>query len=311
MYARGFRNPRGVAFNPDTGDLFAVDSGNPATSGVDEVNVIVSNGNYGWGPGGVSGAQGGTFNDPAWDLAATFEPSSVAFHPPTGAVFPTVGYRSGVVYVGSEAASGSVMRVVLTGGNQRVGVAQWALAGSFSAPVRDLKFGPDGNLYVLTDTVLYRIRYTGNTSNDPTANAGIDQSVDEGASVTLNGTASSDPDVSDVLRYTWRQTGGATLVTINNPTSATATFTAPSVTFDSSFTFELIVEDGNGGVSSDVMQVQVQNTSNETTDENIGFSPPGEGGCSTGSTSGWWMWLVGGALALVGVRLALRRSYFP
>lgn len=292
MWSRGLRNARGMAFNPNTGDLFAVDSGNPAGAGADEVNVIVSSGNYGWDANGLSGDQGNaSYLNPAWSMTSTFEPSCAAFYPGAGVSFPSVGYRGGVVYIGSEAAAGSVVRVVLTGGNERLGVAQWTLAGGFSAPVRDIKFGPDGHMYVLTDTVLYRIRYTGNTSNNPTANAGVDQTVNEGAAVTLNGSLSSDPDVSDVLRYTWRQTGGATVVSITNPTLVSATFTAPAVTFSQSLTFELIVEDGNGGVSSDFIIVTVNNTGNPGDESGSGgFSPPGEGGCTTsGGISGWWM----------------------
>src|SRR5690606_18305241 len=185
MLARGLRNPRGVAFNPGTAECFGTDSGNPATNGPDELNVMLPEGNYGWSTAGASGDQANPdFQNPAWVLQNTFEPSGVAFHPVTGASFPTVGYRDGVAYVGSEAASGAVLRVVLTGSNQRTGVAAWTLASSFPSAVRDLRFGPDGNLYVLTDGVLYRVRYTGNTSpSAPQANAGPDQEVNEGQAV--------------------------------------------------------------------------------------------------------------------------------
>jgi glucose/arabinose dehydrogenase len=308
MWARGLHNPRGMAINPGTGDLFAVDSGNSASAGADEVNVILSAGNYGWDPNGLSGAQGNAaFTDPAWSLGSTFEPSCAAFYPSTGVGFPSVGYRAGVVYIGSEAAAGSVVRLVLTGGNERAGIAQWTFANAFPAPVRDIKFGPDGHMYVLTDTVLYRIRYTGNTSANPTANAGVDQTVDEGATVTRNGTASSDPDVSDVLRFTWRQTGGSAVVAITNPTSASATFTAPDVTFGQSFTFELIVEDGNGGVSNDFVIINVDNTSNPDDTGPTDFTPPGEGGCSTGDTTSWWWMLPVAAALTVVVRRRLAR----
>jgi glucose/arabinose dehydrogenase len=312
MYARGLHNPRGMAINPGTGDLFAVDSGNPASAGADEINVILSAGNYGWDANGLSGAQGNAaYTDPAWSLGSTFEPSCAAFYPATGVSFPSVGYRGGVVYIGSEAAAGSVVRVVLTGGNERLGIAQWTFANAFSAPVRDIKFGPDGHMYVLTDTVLYRIRYTGNTSANPTANAGIDQTVDEGDGVTLSGTASSDPDVSDVLRFTWRQTGGSSVVAITNPTSASATFTAPDVTFGQSFTFELIVEDGNGGVSNDFVIINVTNISNPGDDTGpTTFEPPGEGGCSTDSAASWWWILVVASVGLTVLARSRRYSGF-
>lgn len=297
MWARGLHNPRGIAFNTTTSEPFCADVGNSATAGEDELDNILSAGNYGWDANGLSGARmTAGFEDPAWVLNSTFQPSGVAFAPTAGSAFLMPGYGGGVAYVASEAAAGSVHRVVLTGGNERVGVAAWPLATSFTAPVRDIQFGPDGNLYVLTDVVLYRIRYTGNTSNNPTANAGTDQTVNEGAMVTLDGTGSSDPDLPfDVLRYTWRQVGGGTLVSISDPTTDSPSFTAPQVTFNQSFTFELIIEDGNGGVSNDFVIINVDNIGNDGDDEGPkGFSPPGEGGCSTDQSTGWfWLALLG------------------
>ena len=45
VYALGLRNPFGLAFRPETGELFATDNG-PA--GNDELNVIRAGANYGW-----------------------------------------------------------------------------------------------------------------------------------------------------------------------------------------------------------------------------------------------------------------------
>ena len=60
----------------------------------------------------------------------------------------------------------------------------------------------------------------------PIVNAGINQSVAPGASVSLNGTA-SDPD-GDTLTITWTQTGGTTLVTLTGADTLTPSFTAPA-----------------------------------------------------------------------------------
>jgi glucose/arabinose dehydrogenase len=304
MFARGLRNPRTIAFNTTTGDCFCPDKGNPAISGVDELNVIVAGGNYGWDASGASGDQGNpAYTNPAWLLADTFEPSGVAFYPSAATAFPAVGYRGGVAYVAGEPATGLIHRVVLTGSNERVGVASWPLASGFSAAVRDLKFGPDGQMYVLSDGVLQRIRFTGNTSpNNPVANAGPDQEVNEGQGVTLNGGNSFDADVSDVLRFTWRQVGGGTLVTLNNPTTAGPSFSAPAVTFSQNFTFELIVEDGNGGVANDFVIITINNTGTEGGPGPPPLEAPGEGGCSS-SHSKW-------AVVLVLVLVALMARLF-
>jgi choice-of-anchor B domain-containing protein len=79
-------------------------------------------------------------------------------------------------------------------------------------------------------------------NNAPNAVAGGSQTVNSGASVTLNGSASNDPD-GDALSYQWMQTAGAT-VTINNATSASASFTAPTVSSDTLLRFDLTVSDG-------------------------------------------------------------------
>jgi YVTN family beta-propeller protein len=81
----------------------------------------------------------------------------------------------------------------------------------------------------------------------PNSDAGSDQTVDEGATVTLDGTNSSDPDNNTPLAYNWTQTAGPS-VTLSDPNAAQPTFTAPEVDPDSTevLTFELTVTDSQG-----------------------------------------------------------------
>jgi hypothetical protein len=74
----------------------------------------------------------------------------------------------------------------------------------------------------------------------PIANAGANQTVNEGAIVTLDGSASSDPD-NNTLSYKWTAPSG---ITLSSETVAKPTFTAPEVLTDQSYTFSLIVNDG-------------------------------------------------------------------
>src|SRR4051794_2530534 len=61
----------------------------------------------------------------------------------------------------------------------------------------------------------------------PSANAGADQSVIGGTTVTLDGTGSSDSD-GTVALYAWTQTSGPA-VTLASATTAQTAFTAPTV----------------------------------------------------------------------------------
>ncbi len=81
----------------------------------------------------------------------------------------------------------------------------------------------------------------------PVANAGGAQTVSSGATVTLNGTASSDAD-GTIATYAWTQTAG-TGVTLSSATASQPTFAAPTVASASALTFSLIVTDNRGAAS--------------------------------------------------------------
>jgi hypothetical protein len=96
-----------------------------------------------------------------------------------------------------------------------------------------------------------------NINQIPIANAGPSQTVNELTSVTLNGAASSDPDL-DLLTYSWSQVSGP-LVTLAGGTTAVPTFTAPNVgPGGASLTFQLVVSDGRASSASAQAIVNVQ-----------------------------------------------------
>ena len=82
----------------------------------------------------------------------------------------------------------------------------------------------------------------GTVDQPPVSNAGPDQTVSPGDTVTLNGTGSSDPN-GEALTYMWTAPAG---ITLSDPTSPTPTFTAPDVTDPTDLTFSLDVCDEGG-----------------------------------------------------------------
>ena len=93
-------------------------------------------------------------------------------------------------------------------------------------------------------------------NQSPVADAGADQTVSAGSTVTLNGSGSSDAD-GDPLTFQWTQISGTT-VTLDNANTDTASFTAPNVS--EVLTFQLTVDDGNGGTASATTSVTVTTT---------------------------------------------------
>ncbi len=90
----------------------------------------------------------------------------------------------------------------------------------------------------------------------PVANAGPDQTVNQKATVTLDGSASSDAD-GDNLIYTWTAPAGITLSDIH---AVKPTFTSPVVSANTPYAFQLVVNDGKTNSQPDEVIITVRKT---------------------------------------------------
>ena len=125
---------------------------------------------------------------------------------------------------------------------------------NFTAPVQLVTDRPLTFSLVVTDergaasapdTVV--ITTTAGGNDPPIADAGPNQTVDEGAIVGLDGSGSSDPEGED-LSYQWTAPAG---VTLSSATAERPNFTAPvQLVTDRPLTFSLVVTDERGAASA-------------------------------------------------------------
>ena len=106
-------------------------------------------------------------------------------------------------------------------------------------------------------------------NNPPTADAGTAQAVQEGDTVTLNGTASDQDD--DQLAYSWSH-DSALDISLANADSLSPAFTAPQVSANTTVTFTLTADDGtdthSDTVTVTILDVPVVGTPNGRSDQN-------------------------------------------
>lgn len=105
-----------------------------------------------------------------------------------------------------------------------------------------------------SDTVIVSLR----NNTPPTVNVPAAFNLDEGQSADLIGSA-SDAQTTDSsqLTYRWEQLGGNVIAALVNPSQATATITAPSVTNDTPLQFQLTVIDPQGVNASATVTVTI------------------------------------------------------
>jgi glucose/arabinose dehydrogenase len=156
VYTLGHRNSLGLALNPTTGDMWQNENG---PNGGDEINVLKPGRNYGW----PIVSLGRNYTGP-WQSE---QPGHAGFEPPVVYWMPAIAVSGmtfytgdklpkwkGDVFVGSMRTgeipgTGHIERILF---NEKMEeLRRESLLTEFRQRIRDVRQGPDGLLYVLTD----------------------------------------------------------------------------------------------------------------------------------------------------------------
>ncbi|HEX6996790.1 MAG TPA: PQQ-dependent sugar dehydrogenase [Gammaproteobacteria bacterium] len=150
IFTLGHRNPTGLVFHPRTGELWSTEFG---PRGGDELNRIVAGGNYGW----ILTTHGQHYNGDPTDRGADRVPGLIE---PVLFWVPSINPGNLVFYDGDRfpawrgdmlvaAMSRTLLRVTFDEDGRPSG--QERMLTELGQRLRDVRQGPDGLLYVLTD----------------------------------------------------------------------------------------------------------------------------------------------------------------
>lgn len=148
IFSYGHRNPQGIAVDPVTGTIWEHEHG---PRGGDEVNVIRPGANYGW---------------PEITYGREYSGAYIAPHSKDGLEQPVIHWTpsiapSGLAFYGADhipewkgnlfagALAGKELRRIVV--NDREVIHQERLLVGVVGRIRDVRQGPDGNIWILTD----------------------------------------------------------------------------------------------------------------------------------------------------------------
>jgi glucose/arabinose dehydrogenase len=158
LYSLGHRNPQGAALMPGTSELWLTEHG---PQGGDELNRVLPGANYGWpirsygcpygAPVGDACRVGGGTHAPTYEEPKSFwvptsiAPAGLAFY--NGDKFPE---WQGNIFAGALAGQ-SLWRITLDANRNVSAREEVAVVKALNKRIRDVRQGPDGWLYLLTD----------------------------------------------------------------------------------------------------------------------------------------------------------------
>jgi glucose/arabinose dehydrogenase len=156
VFTMGHRSPESLVIHEPTGRIW---QGEMGPNGGDEVNILEPGGNYGWPLVSLGRSYAGPYQpdkfhregmiDPVVSWIPSISTTGIAFY--TGDRFPAWQgnlFVGGVRY-GEIAGTGRLQRIVFNENMQEL--RRESLLADFGRRIREVKQGPDGLLYVLTD----------------------------------------------------------------------------------------------------------------------------------------------------------------
>lgn len=177
LYALGIRNILGMVIHPQTGELWENENG---PMGGDEINIIKPGGNYGWPVVSYGIAYNG---DPTGDSSGplTTERSALGMEDPFLIWVPSIAVSGMAFYTGDQfpAWKGNIFvggrrgtqlhRIVLNAKGRPV--AREMLLYELKQRIADVRQGPDGLLYLVTDENAGALLRIEPMPNEPTGTA--------------------------------------------------------------------------------------------------------------------------------------------
>lgn len=157
IFTLGHRNSLGLAVHPQTGQIWQNENG---PNGGDEINILKPGGNYGWPLVSLGRTYPGPWQTGDGPTHEEFEPPFAYWMPaiaPSGMAFYTgdeLRKWKGDVFVGGLRygeipGTGQLQRILFNENMQEL--RREVLLAELRQRIRDVRQGPDGLLYVITD----------------------------------------------------------------------------------------------------------------------------------------------------------------
>ena len=236
VYTYGHRNPQGLALRPGTGQMWSVEHGPDHD---DEINLLVSGGNYGWDPAPDEGVEGlyDETTTPMTDLVKF--PDALQANWSSG--YPTLAVGGGVFLEGSKWREWEGQFAVATLKTKSVRVFKFTEEGDLVSQavvpeldrtygrLRTAVLGPDGALYITTtngggkDKILKVVPANTPATGAPTI--GGTAQVGETLTADISGITDADGLTNVSYHYQWIANDGTTDTDIQDATDSTYTLT--------------------------------------------------------------------------------------